>query len=220
MIVDYFNTSYYVNDYLANTIYLLNDDYGYVTKKTFTSPTYMVDINSSLYITGENNMWKTDKYLNVLITYNESGNYRGIHFNSTENLIYVASKAYYYIQVFNINLTLNDTLNINSYNPYSLSEYNNELYVGTTTGSILVVVNRAIIRSFTVCSSSRANSIVFDNFGLLAITCESNSIINFYYSNGTYTGNSLATTLYPMFVGFDSKRRFVYLSKSQIKIHY
>ena len=102
MIVNSFNTSYYVNDYLANTIYLLNDDYGYVTKKTFTSPTYMVDINSNLYITGENNIWKTDKYLNVLITYNESGEYRGIHFNSTENLIYVASKAYYYVQVFRV----------------------------------------------------------------------------------------------------------------------
>jgi hypothetical protein len=89
MMVD-FNTSYYVVDYDSG-VFLLNDSYGYVTKKTFSKPNYIVNVNSSLYITGENNIWKTDKYLNILKTFTSSGaNYRGILYNCTENLIYLA----------------------------------------------------------------------------------------------------------------------------------
>jgi hypothetical protein len=60
MMVD-FNTSYYVVDYDYG-VFLLNDNYDYLTKKTFSKPNYIVNVNSSLYITGDENIWKTDKY--------------------------------------------------------------------------------------------------------------------------------------------------------------
>ena len=61
---------------------ILNDSHGYVTEKTFPQATYMLTMNSNLYITGDDNIWKTDKNLNILITYNGSGaSYRDINFN-------------------------------------------------------------------------------------------------------------------------------------------
>ena len=215
-----FNTSYYVTDYWGHNIILLNYNYDHVTNKTFIHPAYMLTINSNLYITGYSNIWKTDKYLNVLIAHNESGaGYRGIYFNCSENLIYAASRFYTYFQVFNTNLTLNYTVNVSSYYQYSFSEYNNELYIGTTNNTVLVVVNKVIIRSFNGCSASPLNSIVSDNFGFMAISCETISKIDFYHSNGTYTGNSLTTSSNPMYVGFDSKGRFVLISQNQISIY-
>jgi len=220
MIVD-FNTSYYVADFPADRIYLLNDNYEYVANKTFSSPAYMVTINSSLYITGQTSIWKTDKYLNVSQTYTSNGSqYRGIYFNSTENFIYVSDTSRTDFQVFNMNLSLEYTVNVSTYYPYSFSEYNNELYIGTTSNIVLVVVNKLIIRNFTACSGQVLNYIFSNNFDFVAISCETISKINFYYSNGTYTGKSLTTFQHPMYVGFDSKGRLVIISQNQISIHY
>ncbi len=55
-------------------------------------------------ITGENNIWKTDKYLNILITYSSIGSkYQGIFYNCTENLIYVAPYTNTDLHVFDLN---------------------------------------------------------------------------------------------------------------------
>jgi hypothetical protein len=221
MMVD-FNTSYYVADFPADRIYLLNDNYEYVTHKIFSSPAYMVTINSSLYITGFSSIWKTDKYLNVLQTYTSNGaEYRGIYFNSTEKLIHIADRLKTYFQVLNMNLSLEYTVNLSPYCcPYSFSGNNNELYIGTMSNIVLVVVNKVIIRSFTACSTHVLNYIFSYNFDFMAISCETISKINFYHSNGTYTGKSLTTLQNPMYINFDSKGRLVILSRYQISVHY
>ena len=221
MMVD-FNTSYYIMDEINNITFLLNDNYDYETMKTFSRPNYMVTINSSLYITGNNNVWKTDKYLNVLITHTESGgaNYNGIHFNCTDNLIYAASTGYTYFQVFDLNLTLNHTISVYPNNPRSFDEYNNELYVGTSQSIVLVIVNKVVIRNFTGCSSSSIFSLVIDNYGLIAMVCYSNNLVNLYYNNGKSTGYNLTTPTKPTYLGIDSKGRFVLLSQYQISIYY
>ncbi len=111
-------------------------------------------------------------------------------------------------------------MNVSPNIPYAFSEYKNELYAASINGIVLVLVNKVIIRSFTVCSGSNANYIFSNNFDFMAISCEAISKINFYYSNGTYTGISLATPLYPMYVGFDSKGRLVIISQNQVSVHY
>jgi hypothetical protein len=221
MMVD-FNTSYYIMDELNNIIFLLNDNYDYVTMKTFSKPNYMETINSSLYITGNNNVWKTDKYLNILITHTESGgaNYNGIYYNCSDNLIYAAPTGYTYIQVFDLNLTLNHTTSVSPNNPRSFGEFNNELYVGTSQSIVLVIVNKIVIRNFKGCSSGPLYSLVADNYGFIAIACFSNNLVNLYYYNGTSTGYNLTTPTKPAYVGFDSKGRFILLTLNQIRIYY
>ncbi len=220
MMVD-FNTSYYVVDYSTNRIYLLNDNYGYVTEKTFSKPNYIFNANSSLYITGDSNIWKTDKYLNILKTFTSSfAKYRGILYNCTENLIYVAPYTYTYLHVFDLNLNLNSTINVSPHNPVSLAENNNELYVGTVKQLVLVVVTKAIIRSFTACSSDYLSSMFLDNFGLMAIACRDDKMVKLFHSNGTYTTKNFATSVEVFDVRFDSKGRFVVSLKTGLSIYF
>jgi hypothetical protein len=81
---------------------------------------YIVNVNSSLYITGDENIWKTDKYLNILKTFTSSGpKYQGILYNCTENLIYVAPYTNEYLEVFDLNLNVNSTISVSPYNPVS-----------------------------------------------------------------------------------------------------
>ena len=54
----------------------------------------MIKVDTNLYITGNHNIWKTDKYLKELNTYNQyAAVFRGIYFNLTERLTYVAPEA-------------------------------------------------------------------------------------------------------------------------------
>jgi hypothetical protein len=162
MMVD-LNTSYYLTDYRGHKIFLLNDNYENVADKKFSSPAYMVTFNSNLYITGYSSIWKTDKYLNVLQSFTSTGaNYRGIYFNSRENLVTIAdtdTTGKTDFQIFDMNLSLNYTANLSSNYPYFFSEYNNELYIGTTSNIVLVVVNKLIIRNVTACSGQVLNYI-------------------------------------------------------------
>jgi hypothetical protein len=106
------------------------------------------------------------------------------------------------------------------YSPYSLSEFNNELYIGTSQSLVIVLVNRIIIRSFPSCSGA-VSSIVFDDCGLTAISCLSFNNNDLYYSNETYANKSLITPPgNPVYVGFDSKGRYVQISTQQISIFY
>jgi hypothetical protein len=219
MMVD-FNSSYYVLEHWKHHIFLLNDNYAYVTMETFTAPNYMITVNSSLYVTGDHNIWKTDKYLNKLITYDcPIAWYRGIYFNSTENLIYAARSSLTYFELFDLNLNFLSTVSISPYKPFSFSEFNNELYIGTSRSSVIVVVNKIIIRIFPSCST--VSSIVFDDCGLMATSCFIFNYNDLYYSNETYANKSLITPPgYPVYVGFDSKGRYVQISTEQISIFY
>jgi hypothetical protein len=61
------NTSYYVIDHGASRVYILNDDWSYVSYKNFAYPAYMITIGSSIYMAGGLNIWKLDEELNILI---------------------------------------------------------------------------------------------------------------------------------------------------------
>ena len=86
------NTSYYIMDHGVNKVYILNDNWSFVSFKTFTLPAYLIAVENSLYLTGNLNLWKLDLNLNVLIQYNANSFplYRGLYFNSTNRWLYVA----------------------------------------------------------------------------------------------------------------------------------
>ncbi len=216
-----FNTTYYLSDYDANLIYLLNDNYNYVASKTISRPAYLITINSNIFIAGQTSIYKADKYLNVSQTYTSTGStYRGIYFNCTENLIYVSDTSKTDFQVFDMNLSLAYNVSVSPYKPYSFGGYNDELYVGTINDIVVVLVNKVITRSFTGCYGSSLNYIYTNNFGLITISCEANSRFDIYYSNGTYTGKKVTTSSNSEFIGFDSKGQLVVVSHFGISIIY
>ena len=209
------NATYYVMDYGANKVYILNDDWLFISFKSFTQPAFMITVGSCLYMTGASNIWKLDKDLNVLNQI--TGNYRGIFSNSS--LIYVAPQNFMEIHVFDLNLTLSHKINISTYIPWSITEYNNQLFVGTSSGTILVLVNETIIKTFNGCSSGRVCYILFDQFGYMTTLCGTTRTLYLYYSNGTYAGRTKPANGYPAFQDFDSKCRFALISENQISIY-
>ena len=99
---------YYVMDWGANKVFILNDQCSFIASKSFYYPSYMISMDNSLYMTGISNVWKLDQDLNVLMQYNPGGTpwYNGISYNPSNGLIYVAPWFLNEIQVFNLDLNL------------------------------------------------------------------------------------------------------------------
>ena len=109
------NASFYVMDWGANKVYIINDNWSFLSFETFNLPAYMITVENSLYLTGESNLWKLDLNLNVLIQFTETGTsplYRGLYFNSTNRFLYVAPFALTVIHVFDLNPTLSHSFSI------------------------------------------------------------------------------------------------------------
>ena len=65
-----FNSSYYIMDWGAHQVYILNDNWSFVSLKAFPFfPVYMITVENSLYMSGHSNLWKLDKNLNTLISW-------------------------------------------------------------------------------------------------------------------------------------------------------
>ena len=152
---------------------------------------------------------------------NNSAFYRGLYYNSSSNTIYVAGTINFAISLFDLNLTLVDSISTSPYKPYSLQGFKNYIYVGTDTGQFLVIENKVIIKAVTVCAGKYLISILIDHFGYMALSCNYEMKAYLYYSsNMSYTGMSMTFPGIPWCIKFDSNGRFVVNLPTQIDIYY
>ena len=216
-------TYYYVADYAGSKIIIYDDNWKFIRYVSMSFPAFMITIGSNLYITCDSFIAITDGNLKILSQYNGVGTplYRGIYYNSTNDLIYVVSRTR--IFVFNLNLALNDSFTILPNLPYSITGYNNQLFVGTYGGSIFVIVNKLVVNSFNSCNGNSAlvSSFLFDQYGSIAALCYASiNYLYLYLSNGTYANKNLLTPTGGEYIGFDSKGRFLVISDYQINIYF
>ena len=215
-------SSHYVMDNTANKTFIFNENWSFVLSKTFIKPAYMIAVENSLYMTGDTNIWKLDEKLNTLIQYNATGNpsYRGLYFNSTNSWLYVTPYNLVVIHVFNLNLSLNHSFSTSSCRPNSITGYNNQLYIGTNKGTVLVVQNEVVLNEFNGCGRYNVTltSILFDEYGYFATSCNNNK---FYllFANGTNTGKLMVTPTSTRYIGLDSKGHFIQISEKKITIY-
>jgi hypothetical protein len=222
MILSTKNNTFYVVDYLGNQIFTLSDDWEFISStSSFNRPTCMIVENSNIYIAGDMNVWKTDIYLNVINQFNATTAYRGIYVDSVKSLVYVVNTQFNRIDIFDLNLNLNDSISLLTYAPWGLSGYNNQLIVGTLSGAVLAIVNKTIINSVNGCNDNSAGitSILFDDYDYMATSCDDpvNQLF-LYFLNGSFTGKSISTPYRTFKIGFDSKNRFYILSMNQISL--
>ena len=214
---------YYLMDYGANKVFILNDQWSFISSKVFTQPQYMISISNSLYMTGNVNVWKLDQDLNILKNYNPGGTpyYAGISYNPSNGLIYVVAVNSKEILVFNLDLTLIRRVSTSPHTPWAITISSNQFYVGTSGGIVLMYQNEIIINQFNGCNGMSAwlTSILFDPNGYIATSCENSNKLYLFSSNSSFTGSSLTTPLYPQYIGFDSKGRFILISFYQISIY-
>ena len=219
------NTTYYVLDQEFNMVYMFNDRWNCVDSKFLFSPFYMITTGATLFITTDSVIYKTDSHLNVLDQYKTTDRipgFRGIYFNSTKSLIYVAGFNSQTIHVFNLNLTLNHIIEIlNNNNVMSISEYRDVLYVGIfNKAEIFVIVNKSIINIINSNCYSEVLQAIVDKCGYLAVLCM-NFYIELFFVNGTYANKKMIIPYseVPTYFGFDSIGRFVILSETEIRLY-
>jgi hypothetical protein len=135
-------------------------------------------------------------------------------------LTYVASWYFQEINIFNLNLTLNDTILITPYRPWSINEHNNELYVGTNNEMILVIVNKMIIQQFNRCNGKIAllSSIMFDGYRNIANVCN-DKYLYLYNKNESYLNKSIPILDIHAHIGLDAKSRLVVVTHSRISLY-
>jgi hypothetical protein len=216
------NSTLYLMDYSSNKILIFDENWVYLSKTTFNSPAYMVISGYYLYISTDTKIFKTDQYLNTLAQYNGSAAsmYRGIYYNSIDDMIYVANYAKSRIEVLDTNLNLFDTINL-SYKPFSIKGLNNKILVGdSTNGVLLTIENKLITDVFDACNgeNSLVSSIILDQFGYMATSCF-NSYSYLYLTNGTFTGLTIPTQAYPYQINFDQNGKFIIISDFKISIY-
>ena len=86
---------------------------------------------------------------------------------------------------------------------------------------ILVYENEILIHQFNGCdgNSDDVNSILFDPSGYMATACDPTNKLYLFSPDGSFTGKSITAPSHPLYIGFDSKGRFILISQKQISIY-
>jgi hypothetical protein len=177
-IMDDANATYYALDYLNtthNNFVLYNRNWTYLTYKTMSiyNPYSIQYINNEYFITGNNGIYRTDKYLNLVNSYIKAGAvYTSTYYNSTSDILYVARAGSNWIDLFYRNLTFISSISLTN-QPWALTEKNGKLYVGLNGGVISVIENNLIVKTITTLCTGDIISILIDSndFAGLTICC-------------------------------------------------
>ena len=114
-------TLYYVKDRDANKTYIFDEYWSYISSKSFHTPCFMVSVNSTLYITGQYNIWNVNSDLDVLLQYNAISScwFRQMYLNNSNNLLYVAALSLKKVYVFDLNHNFDHSISISPHQPQS-----------------------------------------------------------------------------------------------------
>jgi hypothetical protein len=226
LIEDQNSTTYYVMDPQGKTIVAFSEIWQYMFHKIgYESVNNMISVNKSLYTTtSKTNIFKSDKYLNISSNFNGMNgfyDFGGIYYNLTNNTFYVVSCSNQTIIMFSLDFIVLDSISTLPYNPFGIQVKNNQMFISTTDGMVLLIINKVIAQTFKGCinSISPIYSILLDEYNYLAISCSSDKALYLFNSNGTYTGMNMSTLANPHFLSFDSKGRFVVISSTEISVY-
>ena len=212
-------SSYYILDTNESLILKFNDNWEYVGNMNVSSPNYMISVNNEhLFITSDEGIIKMNVDLDLIQTYNSLA-YIGICYNETNNTFMVVSNLLKQIDIFNLNLTIVDTISLSKYSPWSIEKNNNKLYVGTITSEILVIENKVILQKLEICMgvTSFINSILIDQYDYMAVVCGAEDVLHLYYTNGSWVGISWVVYSTPEYIGYDSNGRFVFIMTNELR---
>jgi hypothetical protein len=183
-------------------------------------PSSIITINNEFFTTATIGIYKLDNALNLIESYiRTDANYRGIYYNYTADILYVASFNSKRIDLFYRNLSFISSISLTN-GPYALTEKNGKLYVGIDGGLISVVENNLVVKNITTMCISYIRSIVIDTNELMAVLCNSDNTLYLYTTNGSYTGISMTTPLSSRFISYDLNGYFIISNANQINIFY
>lgn len=199
-----------MTDNYNGNIIKFNASWDFITYKHFANDqfTFLKIIENKLFITGYNGFYQLDANLNLIKIYNSTAaNYRSLYFNKINGYFYLCSLNQYSISVLDIDLNFKKTINMQSTGPITtIAGSNQNLYVGTYTGNVIVLENELIIKTFTRVCEKLISSITIDAFGFMYISCSQE--IRVYDINGKFL-SSFVLTQNLFQTGIDSSGRLI-----------
>ena len=223
------NQTFYITDMSSGSIHKFDHNWNYSSSTqpySFPNVKNMIAAGNDFIITGESSIWKTNSELIVLVKRNISSDLRnnGIFYNGMNSLIYAAASYDYSIKIFDLNLTFINNISTQSHWPYSISGYNDQLFVGTYSGIILIIEDNQIISdTFKGCNGNefRIYKILFDELGFMATACSDDNLY-LYTINGTYKNKFISMMKYGIYlIGIDFSSGLVVANlDSGISIYY
>ncbi len=179
-----------------------------------------MSINNELFITADNGIFKTDKYLNIFESYIRiNAGYRNFYYNHTSDILHVASANLKSIELFYRNLSLISSISLTN-SPYALTEKNGKLYVGLYGGVISVVENNLVVKNIPTFCTGWISSIVIDKNELMGVLCSTNNMLCLYTTNGSYAGKNMTTPSLPKFSNYDLNGNFIIAGSNKVNIYY
>jgi hypothetical protein len=178
---------------------------------------HLISVNDSIYVICLFQIIKTDRYFNIIEIFNGNQFFVDAFYNSTKKTLFVLSYIQYQIYEFDLDLNIIDSFYIRA-DIWSLNGYNQNIYAGRSFGVLYIIKNKVISQTIEV-SNSRLSSIVFDDYGYIAISSDNN--VYLYNLNGTFTNLTISSySYYLTSIGFDSQGKFILIDGKEMKIFY
>lgn len=168
------STYFYVADYTGNVLVLLDASLNYIKHLTVNKALYVEVVpNGNVYISR-----LTDARISI---YNQSLNYindvssasmtnsYGIRYNPNLGYLYQCDYGTRNVNAFDMSL---NRISAESYTvgqtPYALHFFGNYTYISTTSNSIEIVLNKAVVATIpSVCPSNHPTDLYIDSSGYM-----------------------------------------------------
>ena len=221
--------NYLLLDYYNQYLFIYDDKWQFKSKLYFNyTLSYVKFIENELFITSDNFIFKS--FLNGTIAIMNPSKislyHRGIYYNETSQLFYVASYGTNKgaIQVYNRSLTWLRRIDLGVSQAYRVEEHNGRLYAGGRANgnqtSVLVFENEILVNNFTIQCVSDITGFLFDSQNYMAILCETEKSLFLYDTNGYYYNKTIfMDRSYLMSVKIDTYDNLVVSSSTRLSIY-
>jgi WD40 repeat protein len=218
---EYSTTKYYLIDHRVGpngSIIEYDENWEYKNHfSPFSYPMHLISVNESIYVICLFQIIKTDRFFNIIEIFNGNQFFVDAFYNSTKKTLFVLSYIQYQIYEFDLDLNIIDSFYIRA-DIWSLNGYNQNIYAGGSFGVLYIIKNKVISQTIEV-SNTRLSSIVFDDYGYMAISSDYN--VYLYDFNGTFTNITKSSNSYYLTsIGFDPQGKFILIDGKEMKIFY
>ncbi len=219
------NNSFYILDNGACKIYQFDENWNFFRHYRVDWSNFMITIKSSvelkIIVTSNYGIYSLDGNFQFVDFYKEyNALYGRMYYNESSDRLYVCATGSNYnrIDIFNHKLKFNKSISTSPYSPIKIEVYNDHLYILTRYfNKIFVYQNEINIWSFnTFCST--ITSALIDNYGNLAVLCNSNTVY-LYSVNGTYLNVNFQSLVPSVIdISFDSFGDLVFVASNGVFI--
>lgn len=204
----------------SNQIIIFDENWSFKSNYSITiNPFFARIISNYFYLTNNNGFYKVMFNGTIKEQYFRNGSsFRGIYYHENNNTIIVANKGVNCIDIFDQNLNLLETISTLAHSPHYVSIFNDDFYVGTLTGYLLVIKNKTVDRTQLICTLNNfLFSFLIDKYGFIALACEQDNSTLLYHINGTYLTKVYVDS--PRYAYFDKDSRLVITGKNLINAY-